>query len=321
MTQDLEGAKLGQYELQEMIGQGRITTTYRAYQPRARRTVAVKVFPGELLEEEGFWVQFKREASVLARLKHQNILPIYDVDHKGDVPYVVYRYLPVDSLADWLRKGALLLQQAVHIAEQIASALDNAHQHGIIHHAIKPSNILIDANEYAYLFDFEIPCIRDVVIRLTGVSPAGAPAYMAPELGAGAPATVSADIYALGIVFFEMVTGQLPFDADTPIDMMIEHRVTPVPPIRPLNPEVPIKMSAAITQALAKIPEDRFEAAGSFATVLRDSIKRSTNGLKFPLWSYLRDEKRWWIFVLIALVISIAALALGVAAGAILRRW
>ena len=320
MTQHLGGVRLGQYELQEAIGQGRITTTYRAYQPRTGRIVAVKVFPSELLREEGFWVQFKREASVIARLKHPHVLPIYDVDRRGDFPHVVFRYLPTDSLADRLREAPLPLPQAVHIAEQVASALDHGHQHGLVHQAVKPSSILIGANENAYLFDFEIPCIRDVVVRLTGAAPAGSPGYMAPELGAGAPAAPAADIYALGVVLFEMLTGRLPFEADTPIDMMIEHRVTPAPAARDLNPAISVRTSAVIARALAKIPEDRFETAGGLAAALRQSMRRSDASPSSPPRPRRRQGKRWWVFLVIAVLIVAAALVIGALIGAMLPR-
>jgi serine/threonine protein kinase len=320
VTQNLTGARLGQYELQEIIGQGPIATIYRAYQPRTGRTVAVKVFPGELLREEEFWVQFKREASVIARLKHPHILPIYDIDRKGDFPHIVFRHLPTDSLADWLRTAPLPLAQAVHITEQVASALDHAHQHGVVHQAIRPSNILIDANEHAYLFDFEIPCIRDATVRLTGAAPAGSPAYMAPELGAGAPATPAADIYALGVVLFEMLAGRLPFEADTPIDMMIEHRVTPAPPIRSINPAISVKTSGVVARSLAKIPEDRFETAGSLATTLRQSMKRREARPSVPPRPHRRHEKRSWVLLVIGLIIVAAALAIGAVIGTMFLR-
>jgi len=320
VTGSLEGARLGQYDLQAVIGQGRITTTYRADQLRARRAVAVKVFPAALLHEDGFWVRFKREVSVIARLKHAHILPIYDVDRKGNYPYIVFRYLTASSLAEWIRRGPLPLLEVVHIAEQIASALDYAHQQGVVHQAITPSNILLNGDARVYVFDFEIPCIQEAIIRLTGAAPAGSPAYMAPELGAGAPAAPAADIYALGIVLFEALTSWLPFKADTPIDMMVEHRVTPAPPVRSLRPDIPAKTSAAIARALAKLPDDRYQTAGEFAMALRESVRHS--GVRRQAHSGTRPGRgrRRWIILLGALALAAVAVLIGVAIGGLLGR-
>lgn len=319
MQEDLSGRRLGQYDLQAIIGRGKLATVYRAYQSSTRRTVALKAFPRELSSGQDFLTRFKREASIPARFEHPHILPIYDADQRDGYAYIAMRYLPDGSLAERLRQTPFPITQAVHIVEQIAAALDYAHQHGIVHQNVKPSNILMGVNDVIYLSDFSIACVYEAVGRLAGTPAAGASAYMSPELGAGATADPSMDIYALGIVLFEMLTGRLPFEADTPIDMMIQHRMGQVPPIRSFNRAVPAKVDPIVSQALAKVPEERFRTAGAFASALRRAAKKARSKERLPTFVKRSSRSRWQLYLLIGLAIVVGALAMGGILGMILR--
>ncbi len=268
---DLIGQTLGQYEILEEIGRGGMATVYRARQLSINRVVAVKVLPRNLLHDPGFFERFEREVDVVAHLEHPHILPIYDYGKADGVPYIAMRYLAGGSLAQWVRRGLPRLEELDRPLTQVAQALDYAHQQGVIHRDIKPGNIMLDENGNAYLSDFGIA--RVLGSNLTGSAIIGTPAYMSPEQAHGLPLDARSDIYALGIVLFEMITGREPYQAETPMALLLKHINEPIPPISQFRQGVPPAVEAVIGRATAKDPNTRYASAGEMAHDFSEALR------------------------------------------------
>jgi hypothetical protein len=268
----LTGQTLGQCRLLERIGCGGMSTVYKAYQPSLDRYVAVKVLPPFLACTPDFITRFRREARAIARLNHPNILPIYDSGQEGELSYIVMRYVEGGTLQETLGKP-LPLDRVVEMITQVGGALDYAHQEGIIHRDVKPSNVLMDKREWALLSDFGLAKVVETSVKLTKTGAGlGTPAYIAPELGRGEPADERSDIYSLGIVLYEMLTGRVPFEAETPMAVLMEHISTPLPMPRSINPDIPDPVEQVVLKALAKAPADRFQRMGEMVAALQKAV-------------------------------------------------
>ncbi|MGB3712961.1 MAG: protein kinase [Candidatus Promineifilaceae bacterium] len=270
------GNKLGSYEIREQIGQGGMATVYRAYQPGTDRDVAIKVIRRTHDRNREAIRRFQREARLIARLEHPFILPVYDFDGGHDPPYIVMRILDGGTLKDFLNQGSMPLDSVGNLAHQIGAALDYGHRQGIIHRDVKPSNILLDQEGNAFVTDFGIA--RMVVGPMTDrdITAAGAiigtPDYMAPEQIRGEGVGGAADIYALGVVLFQMIAGGLPFEADDPASMLGMHLHAQVPSALERNPQLPYEIDAVLARALAKEPKDRFPTAVALAIATRVAL-------------------------------------------------
>ncbi len=277
------GTRLGPYEIIEQIGVGGMATVFRAYQPSISRFVAVKVIHRAIAADARALERFQREARLIARLEHPHLLPVYDYDGLHEPPYIVMRYVEGGTLKDVLdRSGALPLADTLHIMRQIASALDYAHRQGVIHRDIKPSNIMIDGEGNIFLTDFGIARIAagGEGITQTGMA-VGTPGYMAPEQGMGAEnVDHRADIYSLGVMFFQMVSGNLPFSAETPMGVIMKHITEPVPHITDFNPTLPDGLDAVLNKALAKSPEDRYQSANDFVEAIGQVVGSTSTSLR-----------------------------------------
>ena len=264
--------KIGLYEIKSELGRGGMATVYRAYDPRFEREVAVKVLPRELLHADPqFRLRFEREAKIIAQLEHTAIVPVYDVGEADGQPYFVMRYMNGGSLSDRIKAGVMEVEEAARILGAIAPGLDEAHVKGIVHRDIKPSNILFDKRGNPYISDFGIAKLTQAQSgNVTGSAIIGTPAYMAPEQAQGDNIDGRADIYALGIILFEMVTGKQPYEADTPMAVAIKHITDPVPHILDANPKLPFGMDAIIQKAMAKDKNDRYSTAVELVNALRD---------------------------------------------------
>jgi len=269
--------KIGLYEIKSELGRGGMATVYRAYDPRFEREVAVKVLPSELLHADPqFRLRFEREAKIIAQLEHTAIVPVYDVGESDGQPYFVMRYMSGGSLSDLIKAGVLDLNEAIRILTAIAPGLDEAHSKGIIHRDIKPSNILFDRRNNPYISDFGIAKLTQAQAgNVTGSAIIGTPAYMAPEQAQGDEIDGRTDIYSLGIILYEMLTGKQPYEADTPMAVAIKHITDPVPHILNANPNLPPGMDAIIQKAMAKNKSDRYPTAVDMANALRD-LPRNT---------------------------------------------
>src|SRR5512138_1982986 len=278
----MQPEKIGIYEVKSELGRGGMATVYLAYDPRFEREVAVKVLPRELLHADPqFRLRFEREAKIIAQLEHSAIVPVYDVGEADGQPYFVMRYMNGGSLSDRIKAGGLTIDDAVRILGTIAPGLDEAHANGIVHRDIKPSNILFDKRGNPYISDFGIAKLSQAQAgNVTGSAIIGTPAYMSPEQAQGTEIDGRADIYALGIILFEMLTGQQPYQADTPMAVAIKHITDPVPHIRKINPQLSERVDALIQKAMAKDKNQRYGTAVEMINALQDVARYEPTRLR-----------------------------------------
>ncbi len=261
--------KIGRYEIKSELGRGGMATVYRAWDPRFEREVALKVLPREMMHDGSFRVRFEREAKTVASLEHPAIVPVYDVGEEDNQPYFVMRLMVGGSLAETISKGPISLQDAAKIMSRLGPALDVAHAKGIIHRDLKPGNILFDRTGEPYVSDFGIAKIaQSQGSTVTGGAIIGTPAYMSPEQAQGDPLDGRSDIYALGVILYEMLAGSQPYQATTPMAVVVKHITDPIPHILDTNPRLPAGIEIIIEKAMAKNPNQRFSTAGEFATAL-----------------------------------------------------
>lgn len=267
---DLSGQRLGQYQILSRIAKGSAATIYKAYQSKLDRFVAVKVLSPEFIDdEEGFLDRFIQEARAIAQLDHPNIVPVYDFDREGDKIYLVMKYVEGGTLKDLMKGQPLNLELAVRLASQVGLALGYAHKRSVIHRDVKPSNILIAEGHWALLSDFGLAKMlaseKKITRSGTGM---GTPDYMAPEQAQGTDVDHRADIYSLGAVLYEMVTGHVLFDSDSSVVVLVKHMTEPPRPPREHNPALPVEVENVILTALEKDPARRYQTTDEFVAAL-----------------------------------------------------
>lgn len=263
-----ESTILGKYQILEEIGRGGFATVYRARDPVLGREVALKVLDPLLVRDPSLVERFKHEAQTAAVLQHPNLVTIFDLGEAEGRMYIVAELLSGGDLRQRLAKGRLPLPDLVTVVEQIGAALDYAHEQGMVHRDVKPSNILFDARGRAKLSDFGIvKAVSGTQITTTGVA-LGTPEYMAPEQAEGKPVDGRTDLYALGVMAYEMVTGRVPFTGDTP--SVVHYKHVHEPPLSPsaVDPMVPAEVSEVVLKALSKAPSDRYGTAAEFSGAL-----------------------------------------------------
>lgn len=256
---DLIGRTLGGYRITEQIGLGGMATVYKAYQPSMNRYVALKLLSPHLAQDPSVIERFRQEAKVVAQLEHLHILPVYDHGEEDGYLFLVMRFIQAGTLKDRLARESLSLDEVRRIVSAVGSALEYAHQAGVVHRDLKPTNILIDAQGNCYLTDFGIAKMIESTLGLTGSNILGTPHYMAPEQCQARQVDRRADIYAMGVMIYEMVTGKVPFDAETPLAVAIKHLSEPLPLPRHIKPDLPEEVERVILKALAKNPDDRYQ--------------------------------------------------------------
>jgi serine/threonine protein kinase len=269
---DLIGTTFGQYVIQEQLGIGGMATVYRARQARIQRDVAIKIIKSDMAQSTEHIRRFQREAHMIAGLSHSHIVKVFDFGEQGNLLYLVMEYLTGGSLDAKIRKGVMPLGAVSNILDQLALALDYAHQKGIVHRDLKPQNILFDEAGNLYLTDFGIAKTENgTAITRTGVA-MGTPLYMAPEQWRGLPASPQSDIYAFGAMAYEMLTRRVPYSAPSLGDLMYMHMNNRVPHVSDVIPGFPTPVERVITKVLAKNPEERYRTAQQFADAFRDAI-------------------------------------------------
>ncbi|HZR98717.1 MAG TPA: protein kinase [Chloroflexota bacterium] len=260
---DLAGQSLGQYQITQLIGRGGMAVVYKALQSSLHRYVAVKVLPPYLMQEEEFRTRFQREAETVARLDHPNILPVYDYGQQDDLAYIVMPLVTGGTLGDWLATGPPL-GEVIPVLSQTLSALQHAHtrEPPIVHRDIKPNNILMGERHRPLLTDFGIAKILEPSLQATRTGTIiGTPEYMAPEQSQGGAVDARTDLYAMGVILFQALTGQLPFSGQSPVMVLLQHVQGEVPAPRDLNPTLSSAWDEVIRRSLAKDPADRYPSA------------------------------------------------------------
>ncbi len=262
-------ATIGRYQIKGEAGHGGMGAVYRAYDPHFERDVAIKVLPQEYMNDPVFKTRFEREAKTIASLDHPAVVPVYDFGREGDQPYLVMRFMSGGTLADRLKKGPFTPENCLETVQRLCRALDEVHKQGIVHRDIKPSNVLFDRYGHAYLSDFGMVRLTNTDMTITGSNMAlGTPGYMSPEQIQGLEATIKSDVYALGIMIFEMLTGKNPFKSDTPAMTLVRQMTYPLPHLYDILPNLPPQYDTIIRRALAASPSERPSTVSSLANDL-----------------------------------------------------
>lgn len=261
--------KIGRYKIKEELGHGEMGTVYRAFDPSFNREVAIKVLPLEMMRNLKILARFRRELKMIALLEHPAIVPVYDVGEENGQPYYVMRYMSGGSLRRWIRNGRLSLQETADIIERVALGLEYAHRKGIVHRDLTPDNILFDNHNNPYLTDFSLAkLIADTFRTNSGNGFIGTPEYISPEQSQSLPVDHRSDIYGLGVIMYEMLTGEKPYQATDSIGVLVKHVSEPVPEILQINPDLPAEVDAIIKKSMAKSRNDRYESAVDMARAL-----------------------------------------------------
>lgn len=262
------GSELGAYRIIERVGRGGMASVYKAHQAALARYVAVKILPDYLADDQDFRDRFQHEAMAVASLRHPNIPAIYDYGESEGVTYIAGDFIDGGTLADQMGEP-LPLEYVIRILGPIGSAIDYAHSRGVLHRDIKPQNIMLTREGQPMLNDFGLARMMESEVRVTQANTVmGTPQYMAPEQCAGSDVGQPADLYSLGVVAYEMLTGRVPFAAATPAAVIMAQIQDPLPPPRSVNPRLSENVERVLLKALAKSPKDRYTSATAFLDAL-----------------------------------------------------
>nr|MBP7694636.1 serine/threonine protein kinase [Anaerolineales bacterium] len=267
------GQDLGPYRIIGQIGQGGMATVYKAYHAAMDRYVAIKVLPHQLADNAEFAGRFQQEARTIARLEHARILPVYDSGTGAGLPYLVMRYLEAGTLKERMQASLLSLAEVDRLFTQLAEALEYAHRQGVIHRDLKPSNAMLDAQGNLFLTDFGIAKLLEGGAQFTNTGAMmGTPAYMSPEQAQGDKVDQRTDIYSLGIILYELTTGRVPFEAETPLAVVLKQINSPLPPPSSIKPDLAPGIERVLLKALAKEPADRFASVADFLAAWKQAL-------------------------------------------------
>ncbi|MEL6149467.1 MAG: protein kinase [Chloroflexota bacterium] len=282
MIQNLTGQKIGNYDLRDRLGRGGMAEVYRAWQPSMERFVAIKVMLSHLSEDEQFIERFRREAKAVGSLRHQHIVQVFDFGHDEErgIYYMVMEHITGGNLKALItREGKMSPDHTLKVGSQLADALHYAHQRSMIHRDLKPANVMFgdDEHQQSILTDFGIARIlTETGLTQSGMA-VGTPAYMSPEAALGQDIDERADIYALGVMLYEMLTGNVPYSADTPLAVIMKHVNAPLPTRDDFGEMIPQHVEGVILKAMAKEPADRYDTAGDMRDALDEALSEYTS--------------------------------------------
>src|SRR5699024_10049552 len=261
------------YRIKRRIGGGGMANVYLGFDLILERDVAIKVLRMEFVNDPEFVDRFDREAQEATSLSHPNIVNIYDVGEEDDILYIVMEYVDGLTLKEYIQKhGPLSVEKAIDIMEQLTAAIQHAHETGLIHRDIKPQNVLINQNGMVKVTDFGIALALSATALTQTNSVLGSVHYLSPEQARGGVATKKSDIYSLGIVFYELLTGELPFSGQTPVSIALKHLQDETPSVRTLNTASPQSVENIVLQATAKDPFHRFESVFEMESALHVAL-------------------------------------------------
>ncbi|MCB8989304.1 MAG: serine/threonine protein kinase, partial [Ardenticatenaceae bacterium] len=282
---------IGRYQIIRELGRGGMAVVYLGLDPRIKREVAIKALPRQFSFSPDFRRRFQQEVETIARLEHPAIVTVYDFGEDDDVPYIVMRYMPGGTLRQRMQGQPFTVQQVSDLLARLAPALDKAHREGIIHRDLKPDNILFDADGLPYLSDFGIARVAEATQTMTMI---GTPAYMSPEQWESGKVDGRSDLYALGVILFELLTGQPPYSGDTPARLMRQHLLEAVPDPLAYNQQLTPGCQALLQRALDKQPDNRFSTAAQFLAALQQATTKSgveaSAGTADPYATILEDN-------------------------------
>lgn len=302
---------VGRYQIMSELGRGGMSVVYQALDPNTGREVAVKIIPSSLMDNPALRGRFQREAQTVAKLNHPNIVPVYDFGEQNGQPFLVMRLMRGGTLSQRLEKGPMSLDEALPILQSIADALDHAHRNGLVHRDLKPDNILFDQFNTPFLSDFGIVKVAGSSATLTEGNFIGTPGYISPEQAHGNLDVDSrSDLYSLGVILFEMMTGSRPYQGDTTLQIIVQHIQAPIPSARALNKALPPATDTVISRALAKEPDKRFQTA-------TDMVKAVSSLHTGKLLPPPAPPRRWfrWLVGLVLLLLCLFAAATGAGLG------
>ncbi len=274
------GENVGPYRIMGQLGQGGMATVFKAYHPALDRYVAIKVLHPAFKEDPNFLARFQREAKIVAKLEHPHIVPVYDFSEHKNMAYLVMRYVEGETLKAHLTGEPLPPERILEILKPVAEALAYAHEQGVLHRDIKPSNVMLTPEGSIFLTDFglarmaqsgESTLSQDMMI--------GTPQYMSPEQAKGVEVDERTDIYSLGVILFEMLTGRVPFNADTPYAVVHDHIYTPLPLPTTIKSDISPALEQVVLKALAKEKDDRYQKVTELALAFEDAVVEATSGI------------------------------------------
>jgi serine/threonine protein kinase len=265
----------GRYELEELVGSGGMSSVFKAHDTLLERNVALKILHEHHLDDEEYVERFRREARIVAQLSHPNIVTVIDRGQSDGRPFIVFEFVDGQTLNEMLsQRGALPIDEALEIAIAIARGLAFAHRHGLVHRDVKPQNILLNGDRQPKVTDFGIARSLDVKRSVTQTGTVlGTSNYIAPEQASGDRASAQSDIYSLGVVLFELLTGRVPFEGENFVTVAMKHINEPAPSVNEWRPDCPPRVAAAVARALAKDPRDRFPSMDALAAELEACLQ------------------------------------------------
>jgi eukaryotic-like serine/threonine-protein kinase len=310
----------GRYELEELVGHGGMSSVYKAHDSLLERYVALKILHEQYNADDDFVERFKREARAVAQLQHPNIVTVIDRGEEDGRQYIVFEYIDGENLKELVvRKGRLDVRDALEIALEIARGLAFAHERGLVHRDVKPQNVLLNGDGRAKVTDFGIVRTLDVEGMTSAGMVLGTSNYIAPEQASGQPVDAQTDVYALGAVLYEMVTGEVPFTGESFVAVAMKHVHEPPPNVLEVRSDVPLRVAAAVDRALEKDPDQRFPTMDAFAAELEACLAELDRGAEGEATMVIPARRRrrrrrasqWPIGVALAAVLAIAAIVAG----------